>query len=68
MLLAASALGLGACWLYVYDPDDVAETEVVMKKKLGLPKEKLVLSLIACGYSDYSPTLKVIRKSKMTWL
>lgn len=61
MLLAAHALDLGACWLYVYDPD-TPETEKQIKKKLKLPKHITVLCLIPIGYPDEKPLPKEIRK------
>ncbi len=52
MLLAAHALGLGACWIGSYG--SVYEERV--KKILGIPGEKRVLSIISMGFPDESPS------------
>ncbi len=52
MLLAAHALGLGACWLGVYG--GVYEEKV--KEILGVPKEKLLISVISLGFPAETPT------------
>jgi len=48
MLLAAHALGLGACWIGSYS--SVYEENV--KEILGIPKNKILLSIVALGYPD----------------
>lgn len=49
VLLACHALRLGACWLYVYDPD-LPETESNVRIILDLSKDFFILSMIAIGY------------------
>lgn len=51
MLLAAHALGLGACWIGSYN--SVYEERV--KELLNIPKEKRLLSIISIGFSAESP-------------
>jgi len=48
ILLAAHALGLGACWIGSYG--SVYEDEV--KEMLGIPRDWILLSIIALGYPD----------------
>ncbi len=43
MMLAATELGLGTCWVAYFNPDDV-------KKALGLPENVTVTALIPIGY------------------
>lgn len=52
MLLAAHALGLGACWLGVYG--GVYEEKV--KEILGIPKEKTLVSVISLGFPAETQT------------
>jgi len=52
MLLAAQALGLGACWIGSYN--SVYEEKV--KEILSIPKDKRVLSIISVGFPAESPT------------
>jgi nitroreductase len=51
MLLAAHALGLGACWIGSYG----IANEGKVKDVLGVPQEQRLLSVIALGYADESP-------------
>jgi nitroreductase len=51
MLLAAHALGLGACWLGSYG----SAYEGKVKEILRIPKEKRVLSIISIGVPAESP-------------
>lgn len=51
MLLAAHALGLGACWIGSYN--SVYEEKV--KEILGIPKDKRLLSIISIGFPAESP-------------
>ncbi len=51
MLLAAHALGLGACWIGSYGSD----YEEKAKKVLGIPENKRLLSLISLGFPAESP-------------
>jgi len=52
MLLAAHALGLGACWIGSYN--SVYEERV--KEILGIPENKRLLSIISIGFPAESPT------------
>ncbi len=52
MLLAAHALGLGACWIGSYG----IATEGKAKDVLGVPQEQRLLSVIALGYADEPPS------------
>ncbi|MGQ9468279.1 MAG: nitroreductase family protein [Nitrososphaerales archaeon] len=60
MLLAAHALGLGACWIGSYG--SVYEEKV--KEILNIPKEKRLLSIISIGFPAESPrkTRKELRE------
>lgn len=60
ILLSANDLGLGACWLYVYDPDS-PDTEARIKKILKLPENILVLCFIIVGYSEIKPLPKKLK-------
>ena len=51
MLLAAHALGLGACWIGSLG----AAYEGKVKEILRIPKEKRVLSIISIGFPAESP-------------
>jgi nitroreductase len=48
MLLAAHALGLGACWVSAFDED-------LVRKALGLPEEAVPHAIITVGYADEAP-------------
>lgn len=60
ILLSAHSLGLGACWLYVYDPD-TPETEKQIRKILKLPSNILILCLVILGYPEGKPLSKKLR-------
>lgn len=45
LTLAATAMGLGTCWIGSFDPEPVREA-------LGVPKELPVVELVALGYPD----------------
>lgn len=47
LLLAAAALGLGACWLGMHPRE---ERKVFVRELLGIPPEIEVLSLVALGH------------------
>ena len=48
MALAATALGLGSCWVRLFNPAQVHET-------LGLPDDIEAVVLLPVGYADQSP-------------
>ena len=52
MLLAAHALGLGACWIGAYN----SVYEEKLKGILGIPENKRLLSIISIGFPAESPT------------
>ena len=52
MLLAAHALGLGACWIGSYG----SAYEERVKEILGIPAGKRLLSIISVGYPAETPT------------
>jgi nitroreductase len=45
MVLAATALGLGTCWIAAFDP-------VAVREVLGLPDEVEPIALTPLGYPD----------------
>ena len=51
MLLAAYALGLGACWISVYGTD----SEEKAKQILQIPAEEWLLSLVSIGHPAETP-------------
>ncbi len=51
MLISIHSLGLGGCWLYVYDPA-TPETEGDVRRLLKLDDKYMILCLIAYGYID----------------
>ena len=51
MLLAAHALGLGACWISVYDMAWEGEA----KQVLGIPEDERLLSVISVGHPAETP-------------
>ena len=51
MLLAAHALGLGACWISVYD----MAWEEEAKRTLGIPEQERLLSVISVGHPAEIP-------------
>lgn len=61
MMLAATVFGVGSCWLYVFDPDDVPETEEFVRSKLKLPNDYLVLCLLIFGYPNQRVDKKELR-------
>jgi len=48
MILAATALGYGSCWIGAFNEDRV-------KRILKLPEELAVIALLPIGFSDESP-------------
>jgi nitroreductase len=49
ILLASHFLGLGSCWIAPHNGE--------IRRMLGIPEEKMVLSVISMGYPDESPTV-----------
>jgi nitroreductase len=52
MLLAAHALGLGACWIGSYNSFYEEKIKII----LSIPKNKRLLSIISIGFPAESPT------------
>ena len=53
ILIAATSMGLGSCWLGVYPREDRIQA---IKEILNMPDEKFPFSLIALGYPLYKDT------------
>ena len=51
MLLAAHALGLGACWISIHDTD----AEEKAKQILQIPNEEWLLSVVSIGHPEEIP-------------
>lgn len=51
ILLAAHALGLGACWIAAHG----SPYEEELKHVLGVPEDKTILSIVSLGFPDESP-------------
>jgi nitroreductase len=60
LLLAAQAIGLGACWVYVKSFDE-PEIEQDVKKILNIPEDISVLCMVPIGYPDEKPEPKKLR-------
>jgi len=61
ILLAAHALGLGACYIGAFDPENL-KVEKKISQALKLPKNVRILCCISIGYPDEIPKLKKMRK------
>jgi len=64
ILLAAHALGLGACWIGSYG----SVYEDVVKKMLGVPDDWILLSIVALGYPDEKPTSTRIELKELVYV
>lgn len=60
MVLAATALGYGTCWVAGFDDHEV-------KKILKIPENLAVIALISIGVPDESPPPKVLKPFKETF-
>ncbi|MEM2897025.1 MAG: nitroreductase family protein [Candidatus Bathyarchaeia archaeon] len=54
LLLAATALGLGTCWIAVYRHED-DKSEVYVREVLSIPENFRVIALISIGYPAHAP-------------
>ena len=63
MLLAAHALGLGACWIGFYN--SIYKGRV--KEILGIPEDKRLLSIVSIGFPAESPTKTRKELGKITF-
>lgn len=61
ILLAAHALGLGACWVFVKDFEK-KEVEDLVKDILEIPGREGVLAMVPIGYPDQEPEEKELRE------
>jgi nitroreductase len=61
ILLAAHILGLGACYLGGFDPENPLVGKKI-SKALKLPKNVHIVCLISIGYPDEIPKIKKMRK------
>ncbi|MBR1787470.1 MAG: nitroreductase family protein [Paludibacteraceae bacterium] len=58
LLLSATDLGLGACWVHIHDrsftlPDGTEQSaETAVRQMLGIPEQKAVLCIVAVGYPN----------------
>lgn len=60
ILITANALGLGACYMGAFDPENPS-VEKKLSKALKLPKQIHLVSLISIGYPDEIPKKKTLR-------
>ena len=60
MLLAAHALGLGACWIAVYGVNTV-ESEEKVRAIMGIPKDFRIIAIVALGWPAETPGPKSLR-------
>ncbi|MFA5744308.1 MAG: nitroreductase family protein [Candidatus Nanoarchaeia archaeon] len=61
ILLAAHSLGLGACYLGAFDPEN-PKVEKSISKALKLPKNIHLVCILSVGYPDEIPKSKKMRK------
>ena len=61
LLLAAHGLGLGACWVAVYDPDN-PNSERHVRDALNVPPHLRVIAMIPIGYPDEKRTPRNLRE------
>ncbi len=57
MVLAATSLGLGTCWVVAFNQEKVKEI-------LGVPREGHVVALITVGYPDETPHERYVKDIK----
>jgi nitroreductase len=65
LLLAATALGLGACWLGVHPrPDRI----ILLSTLFKLPQNRIPIAVIAIGHPDEHPTPRTrYRETAVEW-
>jgi nitroreductase len=66
ILLAAHAIGIGACYIGGFDPS-YPEIENSISKALKLPKNVRIVCLITLGYPDEIPRKKKLRLISEIW-
>ena len=67
ILLAAHALGLGACYIGAFDPN-YPSIEKSIIRALKLPRHVKVVCLITVGYPNEIPKKKKMRPLKEIWM
>jgi nitroreductase len=63
MLLAIHTYGLGSCWTFVKDFDDV-EVEKKAKEILNIPDDVEAICMLPIGYPDEKPAKKELKEHK----
>lgn len=61
LLLAAHSLGLGACWVAVYDPHNLSYENHV-RTVLNVPSHLRIIAMIPIGYPDERAGLRILRE------
>jgi len=61
LLLAAHDLGLGACWVAVYDPND-SNSENRVRDVLNVPSHLRIIAMVPIGYSAEKPAHRSLRE------
>jgi len=61
MLLAIHAYGLGSCWTFIKDFDDI-EVEKKIKEILNIPKDVEAICMLPIGYPDEEPNIKELKE------
>lgn len=64
ILLAAHALGLGACWIGSYG----SSYEEEVKRMLSIPEEWALLSIVALGYPDERPVSRRLELRELVYV
>jgi len=60
LLLASHGLGLGACWVAVYDPHN-PDSEREVRDVLGVPSHLRIIAMVPVGYPDEKATPRNLR-------
>jgi len=61
LLLASHSLGLGACWVAVYDPHNPSYENHV-RTVLNVPSHLRIIAMIPIGYSNEKTGLRTLRE------
>ncbi|MDO4567350.1 MAG: nitroreductase [Clostridia bacterium] len=67
MLIAASALGLGACWINCVYPLCDHEAVRAVLTSIGLPADEIVYGSVAVGYPDAAPREIERKLDRVIW-
>ncbi|MHA2140234.1 MAG: nitroreductase family protein [Candidatus Thorarchaeota archaeon] len=57
LVLAATALGYGTCWVAMLETRPTRAIEIV-KEALGIPEDALIISLVTVGVPDEAPSAR----------